>query len=120
MERRDGNLRKDGTEKGPGFLGVLKRPDGKVSSEISVSTSDLMGKDGKEVLFPTLVPTLTKEEVDFLLSSDLEKTEIPDSIFLKAFDHARGRIKQGKSPFIEIDEIISDKELEGIAEDNNG
>ena len=92
--------RADGTKKGKGFLGVLKRPDGSVSTEISVGVK--IG--GKEVEIPTLVPTLTKEEIDYLLNSDLDsknmfKNPVGKAILIKAYDHATQRMLQGQSPF---------------------
>ena len=92
-------LRPDGTPKGNGFLGALKRPDGKVSSEISIGVNF----DGKEILIPLLIPTLTQDEVNKLLSVPLGTPEtmknIPREIIDKAVEHAKGRISQGLSPF---------------------
>lgn len=89
-------LRADGTPKGNGFLGVLNRPDGSVSSEISIGVNI----DGKEVEIPTLVPTLTAAEKQWLLSNDIrDPKKIPPAIIQKAVDFATPRIKAGKSPF---------------------
>ena len=85
------NLRLDGSPKGPGFLGTLKRPDGKVSTELSIG----IGIDGKETLVPSLVPTLDQKEIDWLL----EGNEPTPGIVKKAFQHAVERMKQGKGPF---------------------
>ncbi len=90
--------RADGSEKSMGFLGLLKRPDGKVSSEISVGVEI----DGKEVEIPTIVPTLTQQELDYLLNNPVEQGHpIPQAIIQKAVEHARQRIAQGLSPFAE-------------------
>jgi hypothetical protein len=86
-------LRADGTKKGPGFLGALKRPDGKVSTELSIGVEI----DGKETEIPTLVPTLTKKEINHLLGGK----KPTDVIVNKAIKHAKKRIAQGKSPFFE-------------------
>lgn len=95
----DFGLRRDGTKKGNGFLGPLKRPDGSVSSEISIG----INIDGKEQDIPLLVPGLTKQEQDFLLNYDPQseefKTKLPDSIVKKAVSHARKRLALGKSVF---------------------
>ena len=88
---RRSNLRTDGTRKGPGWLGTLKRPDGKVSTELSISVEF----DGKEHLIPLLVPTLSKEDITALLAGNKPEKEIID----KAVAHARKKIKEGKSPF---------------------
>jgi hypothetical protein len=88
-------LRADKTVKGEGFFGALTRPGGGVSSEISIGVE----MDGKEVEIPTMVPTLTKDEVQQLLALDPSKDEIPEPIIDKAVAYARTRIKAGKSPF---------------------
>ena len=90
------NLRPDGTRKGMGFLGPLQRPDGKISTELSIGVNF----DGKETLIPTLVPTLTKDEINDLLTDG----PITDSIRNKAIEHARQRMALGKNPFAEITE----------------
>lgn len=83
--------RADGTPKGTGFLGVLQRPDGGVSTELSVGVD--LG-DGEEQI-PLLVPTLTQEEIDHLLSGKKETKAILD----KAVAHARKRKREGKPVF---------------------
>jgi hypothetical protein len=85
--------REDGTKKGSGFFGALKMTDGsnRVATEISIGVE--IG--GKETEIPTLVPTLTKKQVDHLLSGGRPTKEIVD----KAVKHARKRIASGKSPF---------------------
>jgi hypothetical protein len=50
--------RPDGEKKGKGYFGEMKRPNGDVSTEISVG----VGMDGKELEIPLIVPTLTKKE----------------------------------------------------------
>jgi hypothetical protein len=72
----------------------LKRPDGKVSTEISVGIE----MNGKEVQIPTLVPTLTQSEVKWLLNWK-EGQKIPKKIIDKAVKHARTRMTKGLSPF---------------------
>lgn len=85
--------RLDRTKKGPGFLGTLKRPDGKVSTELSIGVN----VDGKEIQIPSLVPTLTKEEINSLLANG----PMTDAIVKKAVEHAKQRMASGKSPFLE-------------------
>lgn len=86
-------LRPDGAKKGRGFLGELKRPDGGISTEISIGVD--FGKG--ETQIPTLVPTLTKGEIDHLLKGG----EPTKDIVKKAVEHARKRQAQGLSPFYE-------------------
>lgn len=92
-------VREDGTTKGPGFFGLLKRPDGGVMSEFTISTDRVKDpKTGKEIDFPTFVPSLNKDEVQTLLNlKDGEK--LPPSIVSKAEAFALKRLKEGKSVF---------------------
>ena len=88
----DFGMRNDGkTKKGMGFLGALKNKNGEVMTEYSVGVNI----NGKEMDVPSLVPTLSADEVDRILNTG----ELTDSIVGKAVDHARQRIKDGKSPF---------------------
>ena len=93
------NLRADGTVKGKGYFGELKMQDGsnKVATEISIGVQF----DGKETEIPTLVPTLTNAEKNWLLKGNNpnDKSEIGNSIVNKAIDHAVDRRKRGLSPF---------------------
>lgn len=88
--------RKDGSKKGMGYLGALERPDGGISTELSIGVNI----NNKEIDIPLLVPTLSKDEINYLLKTD-DSGEIPASIINKAIDHAIMRIKAGKSPFSE-------------------
>jgi hypothetical protein len=97
----DETKRPDGTTKGNGYKGVLKASDGTDVTEFSISSSDVKVK-GKEIDFPTIVPTLTKAEVNLMLTDIIpNKKRIPDAIYKKAVDHAKKRIKEGKSVFAE-------------------
>ncbi len=89
--------RADGSAKGDGFLGVRQRPDGTVSSEISVGFKI----NGKEQDIPLMVPGLTREEMQFLMTTptDVIAKKLPQSIKEKALAHAQKRIAQGLSPF---------------------
>lgn len=87
--------RPDGTEKGSGWLGELKMKDG--SGMIMTEYSMGVEIDGKEVLIPSIVPTLNEKEIDHLLNGG----DVTDSIVEKAVSHARDRIKKGLSPFKE-------------------
>ena len=101
----DYGKRPDGQAKGAGFFGKLKRPDGEISTEISMG----VGIGGKETLIPLIVPTLTKSELNYLLNSDVKsKTffqKMPESIINKAVDHAVSRMNTNKSPFADKDEV---------------
>lgn len=95
--------RMDGTPKGTGYFGELKMKDGsgRVATEISVGVE----VDGKEMDIPTLVPTLTSKEKDYLLSGNKPTKEIVN----KAVEHARKRIEEGKS-------VYSEDQPEGVVQ----
>ncbi|MEX3628263.1 MAG: hypothetical protein VB138_01125 [Burkholderia sp.] len=86
--------RPDGSLKGRGFLGELKRPDGGVMTEYSIGVEI----DGKEMDIPTLVPSLTKDEINTLLTIK-DGEPVPDDIVKKAVDHAKQRLAEGKGVF---------------------
>jgi hypothetical protein len=91
--------RPDGTQKGTGWLGMLPRPDGGVSTELSAGVE--IG--GKETLIPLLVPTLAPDEVNWLLKAAEDDPQffnkMPPSILDKAVQHATQRIHLGLNPF---------------------
>jgi len=101
------NRRADGTQKGNGYFGKLMRPDGGYSTEISVGVQF----NGKETEIPLLVPTLTKDEIDYLLNNPVDKGSKENicekdpamfkRILYKAIDYAKKRISNGQSPFAE-------------------
>ena len=102
----DSIYRKDGTLKGRGYLGELKRPNGGVSTELSIGVDF----GGREIEIPSLVPTLNKAEVDYLLSIPTDqrldrKHPVAQSILKKAVDHAKTRLFKGMSPFYQEDKF---------------
>ena len=94
--RTRGLIRIDGSMKGSGWLGVLKTNSGKDMTEYSIGVN----LDGRETLIPTVVPTLTEQEIELLKT---EPKEIPESIINKAIAHAIPLLQQGKSPFKQND-----------------
>lgn len=99
-EKAKWDKRADGSDKGEGWLGLRRRPDGGVSSEISM---DFGSGD-----IPTMVPGLTPEELKWLMTTPPEKAArtIPHSIAQKAIDWAAKRKAEGKSPFRQPNESI--------------
>ena len=88
--------REDGTEKGLGYLGPVKNPNGGVSTELSMGVH----MDGKERLVPLMVPTLTPGELTELLRAK-GLGQVPRSVKQKAVDHARMRVMIGKPVFFD-------------------
>lgn len=84
-------LRNDGTPKEKGFLGPIKTKDGRIMTELSIGVN--MGDGETEI--PTLVPTLSPEQI-----KSLSEGKSPNDEIVKiAVEHAQKRIKEGKSPF---------------------
>ena len=94
MFRRDGSRKSN-----KGFLGQVIRDDGGVMTEYSIGVQI----DGKEVEIPSLVPTLTADEIEFLRTKP-EGVAIPKAIQQKAVDNALPLLKEGKSPFYQDSE----------------
>jgi len=93
----DMGLPASGEPKGMGFLGLLQRPDGNYSSEISASFDNSVAH-GADV--PLMVPTLTRDEVETLLKTDINRPDlIPPSILEKAVAFARQREQEHKPYF---------------------
>lgn len=90
--------RPDGTPKGAGYFGEIPHPKkpGVFSTELSIGVN----LDGEETQIPLLVPTLSRQEINAVVSG--KDTE---SIVKKAVEHARTRLQQGKSPYAGPDEI---------------
>ena len=83
--------RPDGTDKGSGWLGELKGPDGRPSTELSIQFDDILG--GKPI--PLIVPTQSPATIQHLLSGKRATREMQDV----AIKHALERDAQGLSPF---------------------
>ena len=87
----DNMLRVDGSVKSEqGYLGPVQNKDGRTMTEFSIGVEF----NGKETEIPTLVPGLSKRELNALK----EGTILP-STKRKAISHAKKRMAAGKSPF---------------------
>jgi hypothetical protein len=95
--------RPDKTKKGLGYFGELERPDGTgVMTEYSIGVPI----NGKEMDVPTLVPTLTLDEIRLILHLQ-EGEDMPRSIVHKAIDHAHQRLSQGKPIFATEEDLYA-------------
>jgi len=92
--------RTDGSPKGAGYFGEIPNPQGGYSTELSIGVNI----DGQEMNIPTMVPTLSKKDIKDLLKAK-NVQEIPESVVQKAVDHAKKRMRDGKSPYAEPDEF---------------
>ena len=78
--------------KGKGYFGELPAKGGDVATEYSIE--DESGE------YPSLVPTLTKKQIDYVLETGLPRgAEETEEIEKKARAHADKRRNEGKSPF---------------------
>jgi hypothetical protein len=83
--------REDGTVKGQGWLGPQQMSNGNTATELSFDFNNEQGR----ILAPLLVPTLTPQEVQWLLSGGAPTQEI----YNKAIAHAQQQQIQNRSPF---------------------
>ena len=97
-------VREDGTIKGEGFFGPVRHSAGTSATELSTghgppASFPYTHKD--EMLYPSMVPTLSREELSTMLAGG---ENWPASIYQKAKSHAIARLAQGKSPFAQVGE----------------
>ena len=109
-------FRSDGSQKSAvGYLGAIEnKVEGGTMTEVSVG----LKINGQELIVPTMVPTLTTEEINILSNMKLEGNakNIPLSIINKAKEHALKRIEEGKSVFYVDGEERLNKEKGGEVE----
>ena len=103
---KDNQYRNDGTKKGTGWLGVIDLGDDNVATEYTTQ-SQAVQVNGKQIDFPSLVPTLTPEEVETMKGVIRRRDKkIPDEIMQKAVDHAKKQLSEGKSVFVQPKTIV--------------
>ena len=102
---RDNGLRADGTPKGMGYFGALDLSGGGIATEYSEGIT----LDGHSIEIPTLVPSLTPQELYEMINEVIPNNRpAPEHIFKKALAHAKSRISKGMSPFAtEEDSLIN-------------
>ncbi len=103
MRKNKDMYRRDGSKKSArGFLGPIKN---KVSGGTMTEFSTDMQYQGKSIDIPTMVPTLSKSEIEYMRNMkpgagwNLSKSQMERSIVNKARAHAKKRLEAGKSPF---------------------
>ena len=88
--------RTDGTAKGQGYFGTVKRLDNSNNFSSELSTDDPV--EGKSMLHPLMVPTLSHSELSYLLDDKAKRSkQLEGSIYDKAATHASTRLKSGLS-----------------------
>ncbi len=81
-----------GSDKGTGWLGVIKADDGSIMTELTIGID--FGEGSEEI--PTLIPGLTDSEL-----AAIKKGDMPGSVVDKAAYHAWKRKQEGLSPFFD-------------------
>lgn len=97
-------VREDGTMKGQGFFGPLQHSSGRGATELSIGSGPRASfpyTHRDEMLYPSMVPTLSREELATMMAGD---EGWPESIYQKAHSYAKERLAQGKSPFAQTGE----------------
>ncbi len=89
--------------KAEGFYGRVPLPNGGFATEYSVS-QDI---NGKNVEMPSLVPGLTKEEIESIKTSASTGSPLPQSVYNKSREHAVMRTNNNQSPFWGIPEAYT-------------
>lgn len=103
---RDPSLvREDNTSKGSGFFGPIKG----TMTELSGSNARYMTSkpytDKQDMLYPLMVPTLTRDELANLTNETRENNQrFTPQVWSKAETYARERLAAGKSPFAQAGE----------------
>lgn len=91
--------RPNGTPKGTGWMGVIKRPDGNVMTEVTTGVEI----NGKETDIPLITPYSTKADIEYLKSADVQGKDfyekMPKGLMDRAVRHANERMKSGKSVY---------------------
>lgn len=84
-------------KKGQGYFGPLLGNNG-ISTELSFDFE----YGGKKIHAPLLVPSLSRQEIDHLLSGGAPN----QGIYSKASQYALDRLLNGKSPFASLADIM--------------
>jgi len=106
-------------KKGYGYFGPLERPDGGVSTEISMGVDWGEG----EIEIPTLTPNQKPEHIEYLLNTPLDDQwaeNLPQEIIDDAVAFAKQRIAAGKSPFAQEGEQPEVGKFAPMREDRRG
>lgn len=96
-------IREDGTIKGQGYFGPIQHASGAGSTELSIGYGEPTSRaytHRSDRLYPSLVPTLTREEIGAVVGGD----EFPESVYQKARAYGEQRLAQGRSPFAQVGE----------------
>lgn len=103
LKKNKGMYRRDGSKKSArGFLGPIRN---KVSGGTMTEFATDMQYQGKTIDIPTMVPTLSKSEIEYMRNMkpgagwNLSKSQVERTIVNKARAHALKRLEAGKSPF---------------------
>lgn len=100
-------LRTDGTPKGVGYFGEITNIDDPKTYSTELAASGRF--NGKERLFPLLIPGLNRDQINLLVNSEQlytkENKQAFDAIHKKAWAFAQDRIRRKLSPFADPHEF---------------
>ena len=103
--------RPDGSDKGKGYLGELKLPNGGVATEFSTQSDAVKDANGERIDFPSIVPTLTAEETKLMTDEIIPNNKaIPEPIMQKAINHANMMLEKGEGVFFDSKTDNEEKE----------
>lgn len=92
--------RNDGSAKGLGYYGEI--PGVGLNQGYTMTENSIgVNLDGQELEIPTIIPSLTMEELELILSGGMN-----DEIVGKSIKHARDRISKNLSPFAGPKDLI--------------
>ena len=108
-------LRGDGSVKGSGWHGTFKNAKGQDVTEYTVGVEI----NGKEYEIPTIVPSLSTEEIASVLKASEDGSPVSEKVMEKAVDWAKNMLKNDRSFFADKTEVDIEKEksLEKSKED---
>jgi len=90
-------FRQDGSLKSAGWLGPFTITDKQGRSSQVTEYSITVGVDGEDITIPTLVPGLTQQQIDSVLTAAQARTMPPQDVVDAAIAHAMKRKQEGKS-----------------------
>ena len=83
--------------KGAGYFGAIPDAYGDPMTELSAG----FDVNGQTISAPLIVPTLTQEELGLLAQGQ----DVPEAVYQKALEFALMRLREGKDPFAQMNEL---------------
>jgi hypothetical protein len=87
--------------KASGYFGELQTP---IANNVATEYSVGQNINGKGLEMPSIVPTLTRDELEQTLIAAGSGNQPSQSVYDKSLQYAKDRIAQGRSPFWSLPE----------------